>query len=217
MKPLHNTRKHIYILREGGKRSKNYFKIGKGCDPKRKNDAGRYRQIQVGNPRKLHLIEKIYHANTDKLEPFFHKNLMEFHHRGEWFYLNEELFLNKIKEIKNSFKNLNSTEIKKIKSPLKFLSDNEQAKLLAQKSVDKRRKYAINWAKEVNLFGLIQEAIETLENPNLTNVAKFLNDKGIKTRSGHYFSGSNLHKQLIRFQTLNYFSINWKELKNQHK
>jgi hypothetical protein len=214
---------YIYILRESNKRSKNYFKIGKGCDSKRKYDAGRYRHIQIGNPRKLYLIEKIYDANADKLEPFFHKNLMEFHYRGEWFYLNEELFLNKIKEIKNSFKNLNSTEIKKIKSPLKFLSNNEQAKLLGQKSATKRRQYAINWAKEVNLFGLIQEAIDTLENPNLKNVAKFLNNKGVKTRSGHCFSGSNLHKQLTRFnevnlrQQINRLGVNWKELKNQHK
>ena len=219
MKPLHNTRKHIYIIREGSKRAKNYFKIGKGRDPKRKNDNGRLGQIQIGNPRKLHLIEKIYHSNSDKLEFFLHENLMEFHHRGEWFYLNQELLLNKIKEIENSFKNLNSTEIKKIKSPLKFLSDNEQAKLASQKSTAKRRQNMNNWAKEVNLFGLIQEAIDTLENPNLKNVAKFLNDKGIKTRRGTLFSGSNLHKQVARFnevnlwQQLNRLGVNWKELK----
>jgi len=111
----------------------------------------------------------------------------------------------------------------KIKSPLKFLSNNRQAKLLGQKSATKRRQYAINWAKEVNLFGLIQEAIDTLENPNLKNVATFLNGKGIKTRSGHCFSGSNLHKQLTRFnevnlrQQINRLGVNWKELKNQHK
>jgi len=211
MKTLHNTRSYLYIMREGSKRPKNYFKIGKGCDSKRRHGEGRYKYIQIGNPRKLHLIEKIYHANADKLEPFFHKNLMEFHHRGEWFYLNEELFLNKIKEIKNSFKNLNSTEIKKIKSPLKFLSNNRQAKLLGQKSATKRRRYAINWAKEVNLFGLIQEAIDTLENPNLKNVANFLNDKKIRPRRGESMNGSNLHKQIQRL------GWSWKEFKNQQK
>jgi hypothetical protein len=202
---------YIYILRESNKRSKNYFKIGKGCDSKRKHDEARYKNIQIGNPRKLHLIEKIYHANANKLEPFFHKNLMEFRHRGEWFYLNEELLLNKIKQIKNSFKNLNSTKIKKIKSPLKHLCDPKQVKLFNKKSASIRKKNAINWAKEVNLFGLIQEAIQTLKHPNLKNIAHWLNSKKVLSRRESHWTGSNLHSQIQRL------GWSWKELKNQQK
>jgi hypothetical protein len=199
---------YIYIIREGGKKKKNYFKIGSSKDVVNSYNQ-RISAIQIGNPRKLYLIEKTYHANFDKLEYFFHKNLMEFHHRGEWFYINQELLLNKIKEIENSFKNLNSTEIKKIKSPLKFLSNRERAKLLAQKSATKRSQLAMDWAKEVSLLDSIREAFDTLENPSLTNVANFLNDKKIRPRRGESMSSSNLHKQIKRL------GWSWKEFKNK--
>ena len=40
---------------------------------------------------------------------------------------------------------------------------------------------------------------------------ELLNDKGIKTRRGSLFNGSNLRKQLNRL------GVNWAEIKNQHK
>ena len=209
---------YIYIIREGSKKKKNYFKIGSSKDVVHPHKQ-RIRAIQIGNPRKLFLLKKIYNENHFKLEHFLHQCIIEFHHRGEWFYLNQELLLNKLEENIDAFTNLNSTEINKIKSPLKFLSNSKQAKSLAQKSIKARRQNLMNWAKEVNFLELIEEGIKTLENPNLKNVANFLNNKGLKTRRGCFFSGSNLSKQLFRFtetnlsQQLNRLNWNWKKIK----
>ena len=199
---------YIYIIREGSKKKKNYFKIGSSKDV-----VNSYNQrivgIQIGNPRKLFLLKKIYNENSFKLEYFLHQYIIEFHHRGEWFYLNQELLLNKLEENIDAFTNLNSTEINKIKSPLKNFSDRKTSKLASKKSKEQRMKNTINWAKEVNLIESIKEAIQTLKNPNLTNVSNFLNDKGFRARRGGLIEVSNLHKQI---KTLGY---SWEELKNK--
>jgi len=197
---------YIYIIREGSKKKKNYFKIGSSKDV-----VNSYKQrisgIQIGNPRKLYLIKKTYHANFDKLEYFFHKNLMEFHHRGEWFYINQELLLNKIKQIENAFENLNSTEIKKIKNSLSPLYSPKVIALANKRSATKRKQNAIDWAEELNLFELIQEAIQTLKNPNLKNVSNFLNGKKVLTPRGSHWTGTNLHSQIKRL------GWSWKQFK----
>lgn len=203
MKTLHNTRNrdHVYIIREGNKKSKNYFKIGSS------KTSERLRGCQIGNPRKLHLIEKIIHANADKLEYFFHKNLIEFHHRGEWFYLNQELLLNKIKEIENSFENLNSSEIKKIKRQLSSFSERKIAKEANSISIAKRRSLAKEWAKQTQIVDNIKYAINSSRKPTLESVCLLLNGKGIQTRSGKEWKAGNLKNQIQRlgFKNLKHF------------
>ena len=79
---------HIYIVREGQKRQKNYFKIGSSSSCK----TNRLSALQISNPRELFLVKKIKdNRHLQKLEPYLHKNLENYHKRGEWFYLNEDI------------------------------------------------------------------------------------------------------------------------------
>jgi hypothetical protein len=212
MKTLHNTKNYIYIIREGGKKKKNYFKIGSSKDVVNSHNQ-RIRGIQIGNPRKLHLIEKIYHANFDKLECFFHKNLMEFHHRGEWFYLNQELLLNKSKANIDTFANLNPTEINKIKSPLKSFSNSKIAKEANQRSAEKRRRLTDEWQKRINLKQEIIDAIKLLKKPTLERVSQLLNSRGLTTIRGIKFNKTHVLVQIRKmgFKNLKTMIININE------
>ena len=174
---------YIYIIREGSKKKKNYFKIGSSKDV-----VNSYNQrivgIQIGNPRKLFLLKKIYNENSFKLEYFLHQYIIDFHHRGEWFYLNQELLLNKLEENIDAFANLNPTEINKIKSPLKSFSNSKIAKEASQRSAENRRRLADEWQKRINLKQEIIDAIKLLKKPTLERVSQLLNSRGLTTIRG---------------------------------
>jgi hypothetical protein len=212
MKTLHNTKNYIYIIREGGKKKKNYFKIGSSKDVVNSHNQ-RIVNIQIGNPRKLFLLKKIYNENSFKLEHFLHQCIIEFHHRGEWFHLNQELLLNKLEENIDAFTNLNSTEINKIKSPLKSFSNSKIAKEANQRSAEKRRRLTDEWQKRINLKQEIIDAIKLLKKPTLERVSQLLNSRGLTTIRGSKFNKNHVLVQIRKmgFKNLKTMIINTNE------
>lgn len=203
---------HIYIIREGSKKKKNYFKIGSSQDVVNSYNQ-RIRGIQVGNPRKLFLLKKIYNENSFKLEYFLHQYIIEFHHRGEWFYLNQELLLNKLKENIDAFTNLDSIEINKIKSPLKSFSNSKIAKEANKRSVESRNQIVKDWENQVGIKNEIQKAIQFARKPTLERISGILNGKGLLSFSSRPWSTGSLQKQIIRlgFKNLKKMIININE------
>jgi len=81
------------------------------------------------------------------------------------------------------------------------------AKELAYQSIDKRRGLAQSWAKSVNLRSRIIDAINQLKNPNLNNVALWLNGQQSYSRTGVPWNQVNLR------QTMKRLGWSWSELK----
>ena len=77
---------------------------------------------------------------------------------------------------------------------------------LATKSTKIRNELAHSWADSIKLRKRIVEAVWSLRQPNLKNVARWLNGEGVVTRRGGRWDGSNLHKQINRL------GWSWKEL-----
>lgn len=81
------------------------------------------------------------------------------------------------------------------------------AKELAYRSINKRRALAESWAKSVNLRSRIIDAVNQLKNPNLNNVALWLNGQQSYSRTGMPWNQVNLR------QTMKRLGWSWKELK----
>ena len=81
------------------------------------------------------------------------------------------------------------------------------AKELAYRSIDKRRGLADSWAKSVNLRSRIIDAVNQLKNPNLNNVALWLNGQQSYSRTGVPWNQVNLR------QTMKRLGWKWSELK----
>ena len=192
---------HVYIIREGNKRSKNYFKIGSSKTSERLSGC------QIGNPRNLFLLKAIEHQNAQKLEFFLHENLLKFHIRGEWFRANHDELLSEINILQTKFKNLNNNDIKKIKRQFTSFSDPKISKKASSISITKRRTLAKEWAKQTQIVDKIKDAINSSRKPTLKSVVLFLNDKGIKSRSGKEWTTGNLGQLIVRlgFNNLKHF------------
>lgn len=71
---------NVYFIGDG-----EYMKIGKANDVNK-----RLQMLQVGNPKKLVIIEVIECKDETaayQLEHFLHSLFQSFRHKGEWFYL----------------------------------------------------------------------------------------------------------------------------------
>ena len=80
-------------------------------------------------------------------------------------------------------------------------------KEMAQRSIDKRRNLAQSWARSVRLKERIIYAVGQLRNPNLNNVALWLNGEQSYSRTGQPWNQVNLR------QTMNRLGWSWSELK----
>lgn len=197
---------HIYIVREGQKRQKNYFKIGISSLYQKRKNRDRLSSLQTGNPRELFLVKKIKDGkNLKKLEPYLHNNLESYHKRGEWFYLNEDLLLNKCDAIIQQFNSLSDLDIDNIKSKSRYLCNSINAKRSAHKSVSLRRESSKKWGN--NLYYHAVDAIRSTDNPTQGNVVKYLNDKKVFSRTGKPWV------QVTFSHYLKYCGFNWREMK----
>lgn len=193
---------YIYIFREGKKNKKNYFKIGESSCPSK-----RLIGCQIGNPRKLYNIKTIKSAYSKKLEFFLFNSLNQSHKRGEWFYDNQSVLLNKINKLFLEFNNLKLTNIQKFKCKGAFNIKGNSLELALKNSSAKRNKLKEDWANKVDFQSNIQYAMQTLDNPTTRSVAKFLNEMGIFSRRGLPWSCGSLYKQMYRL------NLNWNEMK----
>jgi hypothetical protein len=193
---------HIYIVREGQKRQKNYFKIGSSSSCK----TNRLSALQISNPRELFLVKKIKdNRHLQKLEPYLHKNLENYHKRGEWFYLNEDILFNECDAIIQQFNSLSDLDIFNIKYINKPFCNPTNARKNALKSNQKRRQSSKKWGN--NLYYYIVDAIRSTDNPTQASVVKYLNDKKVFSRTGKPWLQVTFSHYLI------YCGFNWKEMK----
>ena len=70
------------------------------------------------------------------------------------------------------------------------------AKQANQSSIDKRRRIADEWRKQIDLQGEISEAVQLLRKPTLARIATILNGRGLVTIRGAKWSPAHLTHQL---------------------
>lgn len=70
---------YVYFICEGA--SHKLFKIGRTV----KHPSGRLRELQTGNPRKLHVYGWIFTQDHVELELWFHRHFAARRCAGEWF------------------------------------------------------------------------------------------------------------------------------------
>jgi hypothetical protein len=198
---------HIYLIREGKKRQKNYFKIGMSSFHSNKKNGSRLSSLQTGNPRELFLIKKIENNHNDKLETYFHQNLQNYHYRGEWFYLNQDILFNECDTIIQQFNSLSDLDIDNMKGRIGAFAKDVCPKTANKKSLIKRLAMTHEWAEQIELRNEIIQSVKMLKIPNLRNVAQVLNGRKILSRKGLPWSHGTLSAQL------KVLGWNWDELK----
>ncbi len=196
---------YIYLIREGKKIQKNYFKIGMSSLYKNKSD--RLSSLQIGNPRELFLIKKIENKHNYKLETYFHQNLQNYHYRGEWFYLNQDILFNECDKIIQQFNSLSDLDIDNCKGRVGAFAKDVCPKDASQKGLIKRLAMTHEWAEQIELRNEIIQSVKMLKVPNLRNVAQVLNGRKILSRRGLPWSHGTLNSQL------KVLGWNWKEMK----
>jgi len=198
---------YIYLIREGKKRQKNYFKIGMSSLYTNKKNGSRLSALQIGNPRELFLIKKIENKDNDKLETYFHQNLQNYHYRGEWFYLNQDILFNKCDAIIQQFNSLSDLDIDNMKGRIGSFAKDSCPKKASQKGLIKRLAMTKDWADQIELKQEIIQAVKMLKSPTLRNVAQVLNGKKVLSRRGLPWSHGTLYAQL------KVLGWNWNEIK----
>lgn len=198
---------YIYLIREGKKRQKNYFKIGMSSLYTNKKNGSRLSALQIGNPRELFLIKKFENKHNDKLETYFHQNLQNYHYRGEWFYLNQDILFNECDTIIQQFNSLSDLDIDNAKGRIGTFAKDICPKKASKKGLIKRLAMTKDWADQIELKQEIIQAVKMLKTPNLRNVAQVLNGKKVLSRRGLLWSHGTLNAQL------KVLGWNWREMK----
>ena len=70
---------YLYVITDG-----EFQKIGTATNP-----HTRVKELQTGNPRKLHVLKTFEHENAQKLERAFHYLMDSGRQQGEWFKMTE--------------------------------------------------------------------------------------------------------------------------------
>jgi len=187
---------YIYLIREGKKRKKNYFKIGMSSLCTNKKNKSRLSSLQVGNPRELFLIKKIENKHNEKLETYFHQNLQNYRYRGEWFYLNQDILFNECDTIIQQFNSLSDLDIDNMKGRIGSFAKDVCPKTASKKGLTKRLAMTHEWAEQIELRKEIIQSVKMLKVPNQRNVAQALNGRKILSRTGRPWSQSTLAGQL---------------------
>lgn len=77
-----------------------------------------------------------------------------------------------------------------------FAFGKADAKKCARTSIEKRRKLADEWRKQVDLAGEIRKAVDLLKSPTLERIAQLLNGRGLVTIRGNAWSQAHLSVQI---------------------
>lgn len=198
---------HIYLIREGKKKQKNYFKIGMSSLCTNKKNGSRLSSLQIGNPRELFLIKKIENKDNDKLETYFHQNLQNYHYRGEWFYLNQDILFNECDTIIQQFNSLSDLDIDNVKGRIGAFAKGVCPKQASSKGLKVRMQRTKEWADAVGLKNEIINAVKMLKVPNQRNVVQVLNGRNVLSRTGKPWSQPIFNCQL------KVLGWNWNEIK----
>ncbi len=75
------NKKYIYVMQ-----CKNYVKFGYSQNPN-----SRIKELQTGNPFKIHLLLKVNYNCVSSIEKEIHRYFKEKRERGEWFKIDEEV------------------------------------------------------------------------------------------------------------------------------